>query len=69
MRLKLGHVDKIADPEIALRLSDVSEFWYVERLVTTSIPPRSTTDEMDDMRRTLDQMRKELDTIKQGKRP
>lgn len=69
LRLKSDNPDKIAYPDITLRLADVNELWYVERLVTTSIPPRSTTDEMEEMRRALDQMRKELDTIKQGKRP
>lgn len=67
-RLRSDNPDKIAYPDIELPAEVIREVWYVEQLLTASIPPRSATDEMEEMRGELDLLRKAINTL-QGKNP
>lgn len=56
LRLRSDNPDKLAFPDIVLPNEEVRELWYVERLVSASIPPRSSTDEMEEMRRQIEML-------------
>lgn len=65
LRLRSDNPDKIAYPDIEVRQEDIRELWYVERLITASIPPRSSTDELQELRGEMDTMRRQLHELQQ----
>jgi hypothetical protein len=66
-KLRSDNQDKIAYPDIDLPIEAVKEIWYVEQLITASIPPRSSTDEMEEMRGELDHLRRAVHQLQSGK--
>lgn len=63
LRLTSDNPDKIAFPDIEVPLAMVREVWYVERLISASIPPRSSHDEVESLRSELDAFRKALSLL------
>lgn len=63
LRLRSDNPDRMSYPDIVVELNEVREVWYVEQFLSANIPPRSTHDEMEEMRTELDQLRRSLHNL------